>query len=83
MLTHTSATVLELLKDATTTLLVWMWNTFKAALTLLLLLLAWFAALGAWLNSAISIAAVGVAAFLLFLAVAPWLIPRLPIFQDR
>ena len=81
MLTLTNATARELLKDTTAILLSWMWDMFKICLSVLLLMLAGFAAWGAWLNGAVGPAAVGVTAFLLFLACAPWVIPRLPIFR--
>ena len=72
-----SATALEVMKQTTIALLLVVWNIFKGCLTLLFLMLAWFAAWGVWEKGALSFGTVGVIAFLLFLASAPWVVPRL------
>lgn len=77
MLNNTGAIALGLMKGTTATLLLCVWNAFKACLTAGFLLLAWFAAWGAWLQDALGPAAVGVTAFLVCLAGAPWVIPGL------
>jgi hypothetical protein len=75
MLNNAGATALGLMKGTTATLLIWFWNAFKACLTAGFLLLAWFAMWGAWMQDALGFAAMGVTAFLLCLAGAPWVIP--------
>jgi hypothetical protein len=72
-----SASALQIMKDAALALLTLLWNGFKGCLTALFLLLAWFAAWGVWEKGSLSFGTVGVIAFLLFLASAPWLIPRM------
>jgi hypothetical protein len=77
MRTSASATALGLLKETTTALLKLVWNTFKGCLSGLFLLLAAFAAWGVWQKGALSFGTIAVIAFLLLVACAPWVIPRI------
>jgi hypothetical protein len=76
---RTTATAFDVLKDTLAALLKLVWNGFKACLTALFLLLAWFAAWGVWEKGSLSFGTIGVIVFLLFLASAPWVIPRIQI----
>jgi hypothetical protein len=71
------ATALELVTGGSAALLKFVWNLFKACLSALFLVLATFAAWGVWQKGALSFGAIGVIAFLVFLACAPWAIPRM------
>jgi hypothetical protein len=72
-----SATALQLLKETITAVLKLVWNTFKGCLSALFLLLAVFAAWGVWQKGSLSFGTIAVVSFLLLVACAPWVIPRI------
>ncbi|HEV7394705.1 MAG TPA: hypothetical protein VGO08_23925 [Burkholderiales bacterium] len=79
MRTLQNATPLVLITVTSTTVLKFVWDLFKASLSALFLVLAMFAAWGVWQKGALSFGAIGVIAFLLLLACAPWAIPRMSV----